>query len=362
MSNFRTNVLRATCVASTFLISSCLISARAATSEDTPIKKHLTVSTADSKAAANVKTSSTHAMPAQLPGAKQEISKLNAANARLQLESGAIKPRASANASLAVPATPYFYPADLLTSGGPTLATTTFHALYVDYTGSIASNWGNPEGFLSDLGKSGFIHLVDQYVGSTAWNRYTVGGNAAITYPLFGNVLYEHEIWAIVHSAAVHYGAGSGHLYHVFLPKGMDTCFDLTAECYSPDNSSTFFFCGYHSSVSFSDVGTVLFTVEPFQDVPGCAVATPSPNGQLADSTNSVLSHETFETITDPVPDSGWVNQSSLDLEGYEIGDECEPTGNSSGEFLDPTFKINGKKYEVQLEYSNRYHACAAQP
>jgi hypothetical protein len=141
----------------------------------------------------------------------------------------------------------------------------------------------------------------------------------------------------------------------------MDTCFDFGG-CYSPDNPQTWAFCGYHSDVTFSDIGTVLFTVEPYQDVPGCAVQTPSPNGQMADSTNSVLSHETFEAITDPEPDSGFINRTSLDLDGYEIGDECQPLGNSSGDFLTPTFLINGKSYEVQLEYSNHYAACAVQP
>jgi len=36
----------------------------------------------------------------------------------------------------------------------------------------------------------------------------------------------------------------------------------------------------------------------------------------------SVLSHETFESITDPIPD-GWVNSTSNALYGEEIGDEC---------------------------------------
>jgi hypothetical protein len=143
----------------------------------------------------------------------------------------------------------------------------------------------------------------------------------------------------------------------------MDTCFDTPQQsvCYSPDNSPTFFFCAYHSYYTFSDIGTVLFTVEPYQNVPGCQVATPSPNGQLADSTNAVLSHETFETITDPTLNAWW-NSGHAALGGSEIGDECQSIDNSSGGALDPTFLINGKSYKVQLEYSNTYHACAAQP
>src|SRR5258708_11144782 len=118
------------------------------------------------------------------------------------------------------------------------------------------------------------------------------------------------------------------------------------------NNPSTFFFCAYHGSVDFSDIGHVLFTVEPFQAVAGCEVAPPNPNSELADSTNSVLSHELFETITDPDPPTGWVANSSLDEQGFEIGDECQPIGNQNFQFLTPTFLVNGKHYELDFDYS----------
>ncbi len=331
--------------------------------EDTVVRNHIKITDADVSAAqSKFKSSFHHVSAPTLPGAGSKAAAINAESLRqhdLQLSNAAsAKNEAKAAATLTAP---YFFPADLVRSGGPTLTSTVNHALYVDYTGTVAANWGNPEGFLADLGKSTFIHLTDQYTGQTTNGRYTVGSNASISYSYFGNVLYEHELWSIVYTAAKKFGAGNGHLYHIFLPKGTDTCFDLSAQCYSPDNGSTFYFCGYHSGVTFSDIGTVLFTVEPYQNVGGCQVATPSPNSQLIDSTNSVLSHEVFEAITDPYGGSGWVNRTSQDLYGYEIGDECQGLGNSTGA-LDPTFLINGKKYEVQMEYSNTYHACAIQP
>lgn len=57
---------------------------------------------------------------------------------------------------------PYFYPADLKKGTGITLATTTHHAAYVEFTGTVAANWGNPDGFLKDLNLSTFAHLLDQ--------------------------------------------------------------------------------------------------------------------------------------------------------------------------------------------------------
>ena len=175
------------------------------------------------------------------------------------------------------------------------------------------------------------------------------------------------DIAAIVHAVAREHGAGGDNIYHVFLPEGTDTCFDITAQnptpvCYSPDNPATMDFCGYHDAVGFSDIGTVLFTVQPWQGTIYCAIGSAAPNGLLADSTNNVLSHETFETITDPLPGLGYWVQSGSVLTGNEIADECVHFDINTGIFDPPTFAINGKNYAVQLEYSNTYHACATVP
>jgi len=254
------------------------------------------------------------------------------------------------------------YPADLTFQGGPVLTTTEHHAVYLHPNGvcpSVSSCWGNPEGFLRDLGRSQFIHVVDQYVGSSDDNRYTVGFNADVSFSLTGNMLTRGDLFAILHAVASATNATSyTHMYHLFLPQGIDTCLSST-QCYSPDNPSTFYFCAYHGAVTFSDIGHVIYSVEPYQALPGCHVAAPRPNSELIDSTNSVLSHEVFEAITDPDLNAWW-NRSSLDLEGAEIGDECQPLYNAG--FLVPTFRIGRNTYEVQLEYSNSGHRCVARP
>jgi hypothetical protein len=217
--------------------------------------------------------------------------------------------------------------------------------------------------------KSKFIHLVDQYVGSKANNRYSVGAQFTVSAPGV-TFLTLDDIFAIVHAAASDTGQGGGsgygHIIHVFLPQGTDTCIDPgDTQCYSPDNPLTLTLCGYHMSVHFADLGETVFTVEPFQNVPRCAVAPPNPNGQLTDSTNSVLSHEIFETLTDPDPvngPNGWRAIGSLNEFGFEIGDECQGPPDSSADAIVPTFAINKAPYEVQLEYSNKYHACASAP
>lgn len=254
---------------------------------------------------------------------------------------------------------PGFYPADLSHFfGGPVVKSAESHPLYVD---CAATCWGNPAKFLTNLGKSTFIHVADQYVGSTAENRYTVGTAGIISYPIF-TALSDNDILQIVHTAASVLGTGYDHIYHVFLPKGVDLCFVGTSSCYSPDNPSTFAFCAYHGSVTFSDIGHVLFTAEPYQNVSGCSTEQPSPNGGLVDSTSSVLEHETFETITDPDPPTGWIAVNSNGVFGEEIGDLCPGVDVTLPFFKDPISIINGKKYEVQPEYSNKYHACSFVP
>jgi len=254
---------------------------------------------------------------------------------------------------------PGFYPADLSHFfRGPVVKSAESHPLYVDCADTC---WGRPAKFLSNLGKSTFIHVADQYVGSTADNRYTVGTAGVISYPIF-TTLSDNDVLQIVHTAASVLGTGYDHIYHVFLPKGVDLCFVGTTACYSPDNPSTFAFCAYHGSVTFSDIGHVLFSAEPYQNVLGCSIEQPSPNGALVDSTSSVLGHELFETITDPDPPTGWIAVNSNGVFGEEIGDLCPGIDVTAPFFKDPISVINGQKYEVQPMYANKYHACSFVP
>jgi hypothetical protein len=259
-------------------------------------------------------------------------------------------------------------PGDLDFQGGAVVDQAQSHAVYVLNLAVHCTTprcWGDPEGFLRDLAGSEFIHITDQYVDRHHNNRYTVGGNAMVSFTLPSVPLTDSNIQAVVHAAAFRTGqTGYNHIYHVFLPPGTDECFDNTfTQCYSPDKPASFAFCAYHSSVDFTDIGHVLYSVEPFQNVAGCNDAPGSPNGQLADSTNDTLSHELFETITDPDGD-GWFNSASGALFGNEIGDECVfllfTTGGVFGN--PPAFKIDGKRYAVQTEYNNSSHACTVEP
>jgi hypothetical protein len=217
------------------------------------------------------------------------------------------------------------------------------------------SCWGNPAICLGHLQRSSFIHLTDQCVGATADNRYTVGPGGSLQYPVAAP-LGNNDLLQIVYAGARVFGTGYGHVYHLFLPQGVDVCLTGTSQCYSPDNPSTFAFCAFHASVDFTDIGHVLFSVEPYQNVPGCSVAKPSPNGRLIDSTADVLSHELIETITDPDGNAWWIS-NDLALLVAEIGDVCQ---NST--FRYASSSLNKKLYQIQPEYSNQEHACVYTP
>ena len=222
------------------------------------------------------------------------------------------------------------------------------------YVNCAASCWGTPSTFLQNLGKSEFIHITDQYVGSTTNNRYNVGTATVINSQL-PHVLSATNIATLVHTAASAHGSGYDHIYHVFLAPGVDVCLS-TNVCYSPDNSSKFAFCAYHGTFDYTGIGHVLYTVEPYQNVPGCSVAQPSPRGALVDSTSSTLSHELIESITDPDANA-WYAQSSLVEYGAEIGDVCQSRFGKYG-----AFSISGTSYAIQPEYSNKFHACSTTP
>ena len=259
------------------------------------------------------------------------------------------------------------YPADLQYHGGPVVQYATQHALFVNPTSSCLPNscWGDPIGFLTDLGRSGFIRITDPYVGAHQENRYTVGDSYYFPYAPSagaGKPFTNLDLAIAAYSVAAQTGGfGNNNIYHLFLVPGQDVCFDTTfSTCYSPDNLKAWAFCAYHGSVHDSAGNVVLYTVEPYQNVSGCNVRPGTPNGQLIDSTNNVLSHELIETITDP-RGTAWWNTLDLALYGQEIGDECAFLSFTPTDvFFDPSVvRLNRKLYAIQPEYDRSQHACA---
>ena len=226
---------------------------------------------------------------------------------------------------------------DLAYYGGPTLSSSTSYNIYVNCAGTC---WGttSPGTTLGKLSTSTLVHVIDQYTGSSANNRYPYGGGYQVNYSTSGT-LQDQDIYNIIHAVAVSVGTGYGKMYHVFLQSGVQQCSANAGGCYAQNGG----YCAYHGNVDFGDIGHTIYSVEPYQAISGCS----SPNGKVVDSTISTLSHEFFEAITDPdVPNNvAWYNNS-----GGEIGDICRSSyGNVS---------LSGTTYNMQREYSNRISAC----
>jgi len=303
------------------------------------------VTSADRDAAQRAK-SAHHAMPADTEAG------------RALRRSGSPRSRDAAPAAPSPFTVKVRYPGDLVYNGGNVIDSAESHPIYMRPNGvcPVATCWGDPQAFLRDLGKSDRIHTVDEYVGLHGDNRYTLGKSANYDFTPQSTPFTDNDIVAIVHAVAVASGeTGYGHIYHVFLPTGIDECFDSTfTQCYSPDNPGSFVFCAYHGYADFDDIGHVIYSVEPYQNVPGCREPLGSPNGRLIDSTNDTLSHELIEAITDPDLDAWW-NSQGFGMYGEEVADECI--------FEYPTnFKVGGRTWTAQLEYSNHEHACVAAP
>ncbi|MDQ6941240.1 MAG: hypothetical protein M3169_01835 [Candidatus Eremiobacteraeota bacterium] len=226
---------------------------------------------------------------------------------------------------------------DLAYYGGPYLTSASSINLYVNCAGTC---WGSPSPgtFMQRIAGSSFVHIIDQYIGSSANNRYPYASGWQVNYNTSGT-LQDQDIYNIVHSVAVSQGTGYGKLYHVFLQSGVSQCSSSAGGCYAQQ------YCAYHGSVDFGDIGHTLYSVEPYQGISGCN----SPSNKLQDSTGSTLSHEWFEAITDPdvaVNNIAWYNNI-----GGEIGDICRNYyGNVS---------LSGFTYNIQKEYTNVHSACS---
>lgn len=115
----------------------------------------------------------------------------------------------------------------------------------------------------------------------------------------------------------------SNTLYFIFLEPGIVSVMGGSRSCQS--------YCGYHSNV-----GSIYYAVMPYPGCSGCL------GGLTAlDALTATSSHELCEAITDPVPGTGWYD----DTHG-EIGDIC------AWQFK----QVGG--YTVQLEWSNEQNKC----
>ena len=236
---------------------------------------------------------------------------------------------------------------DLAFNGGPVLTGAKMYNILVN--SADESPWGGSIAtFQNDLFASSMINILDQYINQSATGAFSYAGDVQVSYDT-SSTLQDQDIYNIIYQVAQQYGTGYGNMYNVFLDSTVSQCSQNAGGCYAQQ------YCAYHGNTDYTDIGHAIYSVEPYQNINGCKAGASTPNGVLADSTASTLSHETFEAITDAdVPQNvAWYNQSA-----GEIGDICAPAAGISTAVVN----LNGDNWQIQSEYSNSVHDCSYTP
>jgi IPT/TIG domain len=281
---------------------------------------------------------------------------------------GALKPR-GAGGPIGLAGTP-----NLTWHGGPVMHSTSVYPIYWAPTGyGYQAGYGTTidryfQNVAADSGKSTNVYAVNtQYQDGSGPALYSSTFTGSLTdtdpYPASGCsdapftsvCLTDDQLQTELKSfiAARSLPTGMSSIYFVFFPIGVGSCFDSTS------TSCTYSaYCAYHGWIGNGDSSTIIYANMPYADQPSagsnCDIES-SPNGNDADATINVTSHEHNEAITDPLGNAWY------DSAGYEIGDKCAW---SFGQQLGSTpygaynQAISTGKYELQQEWSNLLAGC----
>ena len=244
-----------------------------------------------------------------------------------------------------------------------------YQSLVVRYFNDVAhDSFKTSNVYSSDTQYSDVSGGVKRFVSYSTSVRKAIVDNDAlpadgcVNYPLGDgststNCITDAQIQDEIRSVIADHGlpSGLGIEYFLFTPRGLASCVDETAlasgGCYDPFSFDGF--CAYHSWTNVSP-SAVLYANMPFAALDRCSSGQ-SPNGNAADSVLNLTSHEHNETMTDPLG-SGWFDDA-----GMENGDRCNFNfGTALGSTATGRFNqvINGHRYWLQQEWSNRKVAC----
>lgn len=252
---------------------------------------------------------------------------------------------------------------NLVNHGGPVMTTNKTYAIYWQpagyaygsgYQSTINQFFGD---VAADSGKTSNVYAVDTQYSSIQYSS-SFGGSVTVTtpYPASGCPIYENDIsvcltdaqiTAEVDAVATSQGwAKNGtDMFFLFTPLHVGSCFDANTS----DGCAYTDYCAYHGDTP----GGAIYANQPYAKHSGCDEGQ-YPNGNDADPTINVTSHEHNEAITDPQLNAWY------DAAGYEIGDKCAwifgSLSGSPGSEYNQT--INGHHYFLQEEYSNNGSAC----
>lgn len=259
-------------------------------------------------------------------------------------------------------------------------AHTTYAIYWLPAGYSVSANYESLiDGFLQNVGAASghsdnVYSVATQYGDTTGAGNYasSFGGSVIDTDPFPASgctdgplavCLTDAQLQAEIDNVIAAHGwpTGLSREFFVFTPLQVGSCFDS-----SSSTCAYSYYCAYHSSFT-SGTGTVLYADEPYAALPAAGSACDTgerPNGDDADATINLVSHEHIESITDPLL-SAWYDQA-----GFEIGDKCawrfgQPLGSTGGSGTDTDYneQIGTGEYYLQEEWSNQtYDASSGEP
>lgn len=209
--------------------------------------------------------------------------------------------------------------------------------------------------YFDDVGGSSFFNVVTQYYDNATGympNSSQLGGVYADTTAYPTTPLADQDIQHEVSRAMLANGwaPGADHFYFVYTGYGVQSC-DASG-CSGTD------YCGYHSAFYAAGIQPIIYANMP--TVSSCIDFNgPAPNGDpIGDDVINATSHEHVEGSVDPVPDSGWIDDSAPDPNSQgEIGDKCATDfGHSNPDGSNVT--LRGHPYQLQAEWSNASLSC----
>lgn len=232
--------------------------------------------------------------------------------------------------------------------------------------------------YFKDVGGTSFYHQLTQYWDSNGpvRNVEQFGGSYVDTtpYPHLGTTsdpLTDTDIQdAVSRAIAANHWPDNHQTDEVFVVTGYNVAECAGATCNFPKDATTGGFCGYHDVTAdgtiYTFVGDSLYNYVG-NYVYSCVPASfgpygPTPNDPIiygnayADSVINVLSHEQFESVTDPFNASGWTANSRTEGEN---GDLCFTTfGRIDSQGATVTL-AHGHGYNLQEEFSNLTNGCS---
>jgi hypothetical protein len=243
-----------------------------------------------------------------------------------------------------------FWVPPTLQTGAPTNMSAAYRTiqenLLTDYAGHSLDN--NSTQYYQNIGGRTYIKNLGGLGGFYVDTRpYPASG---CTDPLTpGSCLSDTQIQREVKHVMALKGWTSGfnHLFLVFTSSGEGSCLDSIHCAYN-------YYCAYHGYFTTATT-PVIYTNQPFADLVHCQIGdAPSPNGNPAgDATASIVSHETTESITDPMLDAWYTAQ------GNEIGDLCAYNYGAAGWDAGNANEMwNGDFYLLQQEFDNHVSGC----